>query len=247
MDVVPKNWYENWFGNEYLTLYAHRGDEEAKRLIKIVHENIHLSPDALIIDLCCGQGRHARTLAESGYRVVGVDLSRTMLEAANFNSTGSDRTRFIQADMRQLPFGQSFDLLLNLFTSFGYFNSDEENQGVFVQFRRVLKDDGWFIFDYLNDRHVKDNLVARQKEEIGNIIIELERFITDDRVQKKIVMTDKDKKSVFYESVKMYRPDDIYGMIDQAGLVVNKVFGDYDGSPFLPYSPRLVIIGSRKK
>ena len=246
MDVIPGNWYENWFGNEYLTLYAHRDEQEAKKLIELVSANIDLSSDALIIDLCCGQGRHARILAELGYNVVGIDLSRTLLEAAKYKSANSDKARFVQADMRQLPFRDSFDLLLNLFTSFGYFDSDVENQSVFHQFKQVLKDNGWFVFDYMNDKHVRDNLVRSQREEIGNIMIELERYISDERVEKKIIMHQNGKKSIFYESVKMYHPEKIQAMMKQAGLSVHKVMGDYDGSPFLPYSPRLLIIGSKK-
>jgi len=181
-----------------------------------------------------------------GYNVVGIDLSRTLLEAAKYKSTYSEKARFVQADMRQLPFRNSFDLLLNLFTSFGYFDSDVENQKVFYQFKQVLKDDGWFVFDYMNEKHVRDNLVSSQREEIGNIMIELERYISDERVQKKIIMYQNGKKSIFYESVKMYHPEKIQSMMQQAGLSVHKVMGDYDGAPFRPNSPRLVIIGSKK-
>ena len=77
-------------------------------------------------------------------------------------------------------------------------------------------------------------------------MIELERYISDERVEKKIIMYRNGKKSVFYESVKMYHPEKIQAMMKQAGLSVHKVMGDYDGSQFLPYSPRLVIIGSKK-
>ena len=246
MDVIPSNWYENWFGNEYLTLYAHRDEKEARKLINLVRQNINLKPDSQIIDLCCGQGRHAHILAELGYHVVGVDLSKTLLEVAKFNHSFSGTARFVQSDMRLLPFNHSFDLLLNLFTSFGYFDYDIENQSVFSQFRQALKQDGWFVFDYINDKHVRDNLVESQNEKIGNILIELERYISHERVEKKITMTQDSKKSIFYESVKMYPPDNIQKMMMQAELKIDKVLGDYDGSPFLADSPRLIIIGSKK-
>jgi ubiquinone/menaquinone biosynthesis C-methylase UbiE len=246
MDVIPRNWYENWFGNEYLTLYAHRDKKEARKLINLVRQNINLKPDAQIIDLCCGQGRHAHILAELGYHVVGVDLSKTLLEVAKFKHSSSGKAKFVQSDMRLLPFNHSFDLLLNLFTSFGYFDSDIENQCVFTQFRRVLKNDGWFVFDYINDKHVRDNLVESQNEKIGNIMIELKRYISHERVQKKITMTQDRRKSIFYESVKMYPPDKIEEMMLQADLKIHKMLGDYDGSPFLPDSPRLIIIGSKQ-
>jgi SAM-dependent methyltransferase len=246
MDVIPNNWYENWFGNEYLTLYAHRDEREARQLIHLVRKNIALKSDANIIDLCCGQGRHAHILAELGYRVVGVDLSRTLLEVAKYKYSPSTSARFVQADMRSLPFAQSFDLLLNLFTSFGYFESDTENMQVFSQFRQVLNDNGCFVFDYINDKHVIDNLVAEQREKIGNILIDLQRSISHGRVEKKITMTQGNKRSVFYESVKMYPPVKIKEMLQKSGLQVDMILGNYNGDAFNPDSPRLIVIGSKK-
>ena len=246
MDVVNKEWYKNWFGNEYLTVYAHRDQNEARELIELLQKYIDLRSDAYILDLCCGQGRHALTLAKKGYFVVGADLSRTLLEAAKFKATKQNSARFVQADMRYLPLKKSFDLVLNLFTSFGYFETDQENQAVFNQFRDVLKQDGRFVFDYLNPEHVVDNLVARQKERVGNLQIDLERYIEGDRVEKVIRLSRNDHKRVFYESVKMYRPQEIFDMMDESGLDIQHVFGDYQGTAFTNNSPRLVIIGSRR-
>lgn len=246
MDVISKEWYKNWFGNEYLTVYAHRDQKEARELIELIQKYIQLRSDAYILDLCCGQGRHALTLAKKGYFVVGADLSRTLLEAAKFKATDQDRARFVQADMRYLPLKKSFDLVLNLFTSFGYFETDQENKSVFYQFCDVLKKDGRFVFDYLNPDHVIGNLVSRQKEKVGNLQIDLERFIEGDRVEKVIKLSRDDHKRVFYESVKMYQPQEIFNMMDESGLNIQHVFGDYQGTEFKHNSPRLVIIGSRR-
>jgi len=239
MDVVDQDWYKNWFGNEYLTVYAHRDEAEAKKLIDLIHNHINLPDKACILDLCCGQGRHAAVLAEAGYRVIGVDLSRTLLETAKFTQNAS----FIQADMRYLPFRTSFDLLLNLFTSFGYFATDRENLAVFVQFALVMKEKAKFVFDFFNAYHVNKNLIAHHQEQIGNLIIEQERSIIKSRVQKKISLKRNGDISVFYESVKMYYPHEIFSMLEQAGLAVYRVFGDYDGSNFEEDAPRLLIIG----
>ena len=240
-----KNWYENWFGNEYLTVYSHRDNDEAQELIQLIHSYIHLEKDSKILDLCCGQGRHALILAREGYEVYGIDLSRTLLEIAKYTKTSKQTAYFIQADMRLLPTVNSFDLLLNLFTSFGYFETDEENKSVFLQFHQVLKDGRYFVFDYFNDRFISESLVPFHRERIGNVLVEQERVIEGSRVRKKIRITKDGRQSTFFESVKMYNPDQIFNMLDNSKLSIDYVFGDYQGSLFEQNSPRLIIIGKK--
>jgi len=241
-----KNWYENWFGNEYLTVYAHRDNLEAQELIQLIHSHIYLDKNSKVLDLCCGQGRHALVLAREGYEVYGIDLSRTLLEMAKFKKASGQSAYFIQADMRSLPTVNSFDLLLNLFTSFGYFETDEENQSVFLQFHQALKNKGYFVFDYFNDRFISESLVPFHKEKVGNVLVEQERFIEGSRVQKKIMITKEGKRSTFYESVRMYNPDQIFKMMSDSHLRIDDIFGDYRGSPFQHNSPRLIVIGRKE-
>ena len=131
MVVEKKTWYKSWFGNEYLTVYAHRDEEEARQVIDLIQRFIKINSDFNILDLCCGQGRHVLHLASLGFKVMGIDLSRTLLEVAKYKKNKDDSAHFIQADMRNLPTSQSFDLLLNLFTSFGYFETDKQIRCVF--------------------------------------------------------------------------------------------------------------------
>jgi len=240
------DWYKTWFGNEYLTVYNHRDEQEAQFLLNLILKNIPLKKNHKILDLCCGQGRHSLILSKLGFSVFGMDLSRTLLEIAKFKNTKNSAAYFIQADMRNIPVRDSIDLLLNLFTSFGYFQSDEENNEVFFQFNRSLRSGGYFVFDYFNSKHVVENLVPFQTEKIEGLLINLERKIENGRVLKKIFLSKNNSNSVFYESVKMYHPDEIFRMMDKAELYVYKVFGDYDGSDFSEKSPRLLVIGRKK-
>jgi len=240
------NWYENWFGNEYLTVYSHRDEEEARQLVQLILKNIALDKDAKIIDLCCGQGRHAFLFAREGFEVFGFDLSRTLLQVAKYKNNQSDNTFFIQADMRYLPAIHSFDLLLNLFTSFGYFESDIENKSVFQQFHQALKPGGYFVFDYFNAPYVLANLERYQTEQIGDLTVEQERFIEGSRVQKIIRLNRQGKQSTFYESVKMYNPDQILKMMEETCLSVRYIFGDDKGTPLNEESKRMIIIGQKE-
>ncbi|MCK4753777.1 MAG: methyltransferase domain-containing protein [Calditrichia bacterium] len=240
------NWYENWFGNEYLTVYAHRDEDEARELVQLILTCINLDKNAKIIDLCCGQGRHAFLFAQEGFEVYGFDLSRTLLQVAKYKNDQSNNTFFIQADMRYLPAMHSFDLLLNLFTSFGYFETDIENKIVFQQFHQVLNTGGYFVFDYFHTPYILANLERYQSEQIGDLTVELERFIEGSRVQKIIRLNRQGKQSTFYESVKMYKPDQILKMMEETSLSVRYIFGDYKGSPLSEDSERIIIIGQKE-
>lgn len=240
------NWYENWFGNEYLTVYAHRDENEARELVQLILTYINLDKNAKIIDLCCGQGRHAFLFAQEGFEVYGFDLSRTLLQVAKYKNDQSNNTFFIQADMRYLPAMHSFDLLLNLFTSFGYFETDIENKIVFQQFHQVLNTGGYFVFDYFHTPYILANLERYKSEQIGDLTVEQERFIEGSRVQKIIRLNRQGKQSTFYESVKMYKPDQIIKMMEETSLSVRYIFGDYKGSPLSEDSERIIIIGQKE-
>ena len=246
MEVKTRGWYKKWFGNEYLTVYAHRDEREAKQVITLLLENIKLKKHAKILDLCCGQGRHALLLARQGFSVFGIDLSRTLLEIAKFKNPPQQNAHFIQADMRHIPVNNKFDVLMNLFTSFGYFHEDRDNQGVFHQFNHALKPDAYFLFDYLNKHSVLKNLETYHKDTIGPVIVEQERQIVGDRVVKKIILQNGKDTRIFFESVRMYSPETILHMLRDAGLIPVKIYGSYTGSDFEINSSRFIVIGKKE-
>jgi SAM-dependent methyltransferase len=243
---MDKEWYKSWFGNDYLTVYSHRDQNEARQVINLIRTHITIKDDFKILDLCCGPGRHALILAGLGYEVYGIDLSRTLLEIAKFHRGENQPAYFIQADMRQLPIRHNFDLLLNLFTSFGYFEADKENEGVFFQFHHVLKPGGYFIFDYFNRSHVVNHLIPYHQEQIEDVLIEQERFIKGERIQKVITLKREGNRTVFHESVKLYEPEQILCMMKKTNLHVLQVFGDYSGEPLTAESERFIVIGLRQ-
>lgn len=243
--MIERDWYKKWFGDEYLAVYAHRDEKEAQQLVQLIFKNLILKPQAKILDLCCGPGRHVSIFADLNFQVCGIDLSATLLRKAKKNIKNSKNARFIQADMRRLPISSKFDLVLNLFTSFGYFDTDDENIKVLNQIYHVLKKNGIFVLDYFNSAFVQKNLIPKHKNRLGEVVVEQERFIKDSRVQKKINIIKDDKKSTFYESVKMYQPDEIFSMLKSVGLKISKIFGNYDGQVFNEDSPRLLIFGEK--
>jgi SAM-dependent methyltransferase len=131
-------WYKEWFGEEYLEMYSHRDASEAEEHVDFVERHLEGPRPRAVLDLACGAGRHTAVLRRRGYRTLGVDLSLTLL--ARMRVQGLPR---VAGDMRRLPFvAESFDWVLNFFTSFGYFEGERENFRVLEEVVRVLTPGG---------------------------------------------------------------------------------------------------------
>ncbi len=241
-------WFEQWFGEEYHALYPHRDEEDARRAVDLIRGVVRWSAGDRILDLACGPGRHAAALERLGGRVVGFDLSRAMLRRAR------ERTRvgLVRGDMRALPFRDgSFALAVNLFTSFGYFLSDDEHRRVVHQVAAALASGGHFVLDYLNAELVRRTVQLSQEAE--------GRAGTDDRrtevrvtrrigqggrfVIKEIELRDEGRR--FEERVRLYSPDELAALLMDSGLHVVAQFGDYDGTRLGPDAPRVILVAAR--
>jgi SAM-dependent methyltransferase len=235
-------WYREWFGEEYLELYAHRDEHEARRQVLFFREHFG-NVDGVILDLACGMGRHLTEFNGAGFDAVGCDLSFTLLR------TGIDEygpLPVARADMRSLPFcGGSFAGLVNFFTSFGYFATEEENLSVVREMARVLRPDGVFLFDYLNVDRELDKLVERETRDTPSGRVEIERWFDprDRSFNKRITIGQKR----YLERVRGYDLNEISTMFTSSGLSIRQVFGDFDGAPFDAASPRLILVGSKAR
>jgi len=236
-------WFEQWFGEEYLRLYPHRDDLDAQRAIGLVDRMTNLQ-GSRVLDLACGPGRHAVQLGLRGARVVGFDLSMPLLSRAKH---GRPPVRqLVRGDMRCLPFrASSFDVVVNLFTSFGYFARDEQHSQVLSQAATVLGPNGTFVLDYLNVALVRDALVPHEERTVGTQTVAIKRRISDDGrfVEKEMHLVD-DGRS-FLERVRLFSSGDLTAMMAEAGLAVRELFGDYDGGPLIPSAPRAILVARR--
>ena len=235
-------WFEQWFGEEYLRLYPHRDDEDARRAVRLVDEVAPLA-GARVLDLACGPGRHVGPLVARGARVVGLDLSSSLLARAR-QRLGGD-VPLVRGDMRRLPFGRdSFDIVVNLFTSFGYFSNDAEHLCVLKDVGWVLRPGGQFILDYLNASHVQAELVPREERELGTQRAVITRQLSEDAryVVKEMRFVDDGRR--FIERVRLFTPDDLRQLLADADLHVRAQFGDYDGRPWRPEAPRTILVAA---
>lgn len=238
-------WFKDWFASEeYLQVYSHRDKEEAKLLIEFILKGISIPKRAFVLDAACGAGRHTKIFLEKNYKIVGFDLSKTLLKIAKESLTRkSFNSAFVNADLRRVCFKQKFDLIINLFTSFGYFNDDSENLQFIKDAFSMLKNNGYYIFDYLNPVYVKNNLVPFSKSIKNKREIIEERKIIDGRVEKTITIKSDSETKKYKESVKLYSYNQIENMFSNIGFKVSKSFGDYYGNKFSENkSNRMLII-----
>ena len=243
-------WYRDWFGEDYLKVYPHRDQQEAVAQVAFVEKVLPLSPGAAVLDLGCGNGRHARELSRRGYEVTCLDLSSVLLKMAHKKGTHTGCCpRFVQADMRRLPFRSTFDAVMSFFTTFGYFESDSENLKTLLAIRDVLRPGGFFMQDYMNRDYVLGHLVPQDvRRENGYEVVQERRYDEQRRrIEKKIKLVEGEKQRHYFESVRLYSLAEMKTLLSRAGLVVDHAYGDFDGSPFAADSPRLILAGHKGK
>jgi SAM-dependent methyltransferase len=232
-------WFEEWFGEDYLRLYPHRDDADAERAVALICRSVGLQPGWRVLDVACGAGRHARAFAAAGARCIGLDLSATLLRLAREITDAP----LVRADMRDLPIRPgSMDLTVNLFTSFGYFERDAEHTTALAEMISTVRPGGWFVIDFLNPAAVRRRLVPEETIELPERTVQVTRSVSPDgRYVCKSIRAAKDRH--YMERVRLFEPHEISGMLETAGVTVRSRFGDYDASPMTPEAARTILLG----
>ncbi len=239
-------WYERWFGEEYLRLYGHRDEVEAARAVALVLAHRGRAGSGRALDLACGAGRHLRELERRGMRAFGLDLSFPLLVRAR-----AEGLAVVRGDMRELPFADgSFSLVTSFFTSFGYFDDPDDDERVLEEVRRILEPGGCFALDFMNAGRVRAELRPRDVREMeGRKIVETRRLVEGGRVVEKEIRIHSPggpEPVPFHERVRLYESDDLLRLFSRHGFRATDCFGNYDGAPLAPDSPRVIIIGRQR-
>ena len=241
-------WFKTWFGSdEYLNVYQHRNNEDAGKLIQLIISETKLLKGSSVLDAACGAGRHAFNLQYAGYHVTGFDLSKTLLKIAMRNAGAQNLSRnFFCADLRNVYLKKQFDLVVNLFTSFGYFENDVENFLFPKSAIQFLKNEGYYILDFLNAFYVIKNLIPESVKEFDSKTIIENRKISNGRVEKEIIIENKNGTETFMESVRLYTKHEIVRGFENLGYRTEKIFGDYSGSVYDENDSERLIIFFKK-
>ena len=248
-----KEWFKHWFNSPYYhILYKNRDDQEAQAFIDKLIDFLKPSANARFLDLGCGKGRHSVYLNQKGYSVVGVDLSpESIAYAAQFEKDADAKNnslRFMVQDMRKPAYVNYYDYVLNLFTSFGYFENEKDNYATINAVSKALKPNGILVVDFLNAHKVVENLdknVAETKV-CDDIAFKITREFTDGNIIKNIRFTDEGKDYRFQEKVKALTFEDFQKYFESNHFKLVNLFGDYQLGAYDPEeSDRLIMVAQK--
>ena len=237
----PENWFASWFDSPYYhILYKERNYREAQLFMDNLTHYLNLPEKAKVLDLCCGKGRHAIYLNQLGFDVLGADLSENSIAEANKNQ--NKNLHFQVHDMRE-KFEDKFDAIFNLFTSFGYFENDEDNLTTLIAIKESLTEHGFAVIDFMNVNQVIANLVPEEVKKVEGIDFHIKRYVSDGHIYKEIDFEDKGHNFHFTEKVKALTLTDFESMMGEAGIYLLDIFGDYKLKKFhKTESERLIMI-----
>lgn len=241
--MKKSDWFTDWFNTTYYhILYKNRNEEDAQLFMRNITEFLQLPKKSHILDLPCGKGRHSIYLNSLGYKVTGVDLSVNSIK--QIKKFENNSLNFEVKDMR-MTLSNHYNAIFNLFTSFGYFENDDDDVLVLKNIKKSLKNNGVFVLDFLNVINVKEHLVHKEIKIVDGIQFNLLREIKDGFIVKNISFIDKNIPYSFVEKVKYIDLKKFEDYFSSAGLKINNLFGDYQLTEFNPKtSDRLIIIAS---
>jgi SAM-dependent methyltransferase len=244
--VSQPEWFASWFDSaHYHSLYAHRDGAEAAALIGRLIDRLRMAGGATVLDLGCGTGRHARALASRGFNVLGIDLSAESIRQAK-ESEGPNLW-FRRQDMR-LPFGNDvFDFVVNLFTSYGYFEDPADDLTVIHNIARSLRAGGRVVLDYLNTARAARALARPEVVERDGVAYRISRWTDAGHIYKRIVIDDgRGGPLDFVERVARLSVEDFRFMFELSDMTLEATYGDYHLAPFdVGTSPRLILVARK--
>lgn len=245
-------WYLAFFGADYLDAYGHTFTaERAERETAFIEEILHLRAGDELLDLCCGQGRHAVPLASRGLRVTGQDLNEDYLRMAQRTAVAQGVVlETICSDMRVIPFESRFDAVVNLFSAFGYLESEQEDRKVLAQVAKALKPSGRLLLDLINREWVIANPVPNEwrMDERGRIYLEhrdVDLRHSRNHVTFTIVEPDGTRRESVGHHFRLYTLTEMIGMLESVGLVFTAAYGNFDGSPYTATTRRMIVTALR--
>lgn len=246
----PIEWWKSYFDAQYLLEYEplfslERDRAEVARLLDI----LGLPSGSRVLDVPCGQGRHAHLLAEAGFDVTGFDYSPQLLGKARARGTGP-RLRYRRGDMRRLPaqWRGGFDAVLNLFTSFGFFTSPQDDRAVIREFARVLVPGGVLVWHGANRDGVMARFLGRDWWTTRNrTLIAQERTFDSLSGQLTVESVWRGRRGMGSREhrIRLYSPTHLAELCADAGLIVEQAFEGFSDKPLARTSGEMMLVARK--
>jgi len=243
-------WWKKYFSEDYLKLYRH-DESETSRETEAIIRMLQIEKGEKILDLACGFGRHSVKLAQRGFEVTGYDLSESFLKRAQelANSIGV-KLELKRGDMREIPYNEEFDVVINMFTAFGFFESEMEDLKVLKGVNKALKPGGQFLMDVINRENILQITTPRRWMRENHSFLLEERFFDFFRsrleLTNQLLLSTGEMKEANY-SIRLYTLTEMLGLFNAAGLVLTDVYGDFSGALYNGASPRMILVAQKEK
>ena len=239
------DWFINWFNSKYYhILYKSRNKNEASDFIKTIISTLSLKSNNTVLDLGCGNGRHAISLSNHFKLVHGIDISSKNISIAKDHK--KENLKFFISDMRNFDTNTKYDCIFNLFTSFGYFKKNEDNIKVLKSCHYHLNKNGLLFIDFLNSEQIKRTINGlKETKNINGIRFNIHKEIIGDFVIKNIEIKDGEATYNFQEKGQLFKIQDFNKMFDISGFEIISSYGDYQMNPYDQNSSRLML-GAKK-
>lgn len=239
-------WFEEWFNTPfYHVLYQDRNEEEAEHFVSKLVDYLQIKEDKTILDLACGKGRHAVFLNKKGLNVVGADLSVNSI--ADAKKYEDDNLRFIVHDMREVIPNHKFDYIFNLFTSFGYFDTQKDNVKMLQSVHEMLNEGGKLIIDFMNVHKVIAHLVQEEVKKVDDIEFHIIREFDGKHILKNISFGHTGQSYSYTERVQGLMKEDFEKLLEKTNFKIDAIFGDFNLNEYhSETSDRLILIASKK-
>lgn len=240
-----KDWFAEWFDTPYYhLLYKHRNFDEAALFISNLLNYLQPGKKAVLLDACCGKGRHALYMNKAGFSVDAFDLSENNIRLAQQNQTAT--LHFYKNDIRTPLFLNKYDVAFNLFTSFGYFENEADNISAIKALSDSIKPEGVLVMDFLNAHKTIDNMVEKEQKKVGELTFNIKRKVKNGFIVKQISFEDNGRKFKFEERVKALYENDFKKYFNLAGLKLFKTAGDYHLNDFNKTTSDRLILFAKK-
>jgi len=239
---MQRKWFQYWFNSPYYhILYSQRNDAEAEFLIDNLTAYLKPALHSRILDIACGRGRHSVYLNKKGFDVTGIDLSEQSIKYAK--QFEQKHLHFFVHDMRKLGYINYYDIALNLFTSFGEYDTEKDHVNALKSFRKSIKEDGTVVIDYFNTQKIISNLTHRETKTVEGIDFDLHKFVAEGKIIKHINFEHKSQHYAFEERVQAFTLADFERMLEKSGLTIINTFGSYNLEAFdVAKSDRLILV-----
>jgi SAM-dependent methyltransferase len=248
MGTDQSAWYVNFFGEDYLNIYRHTlTAERTEKEVAFAEQKLELNLGARVLDLCCGPGRHSVLLAIRGYQVIALDLSQSYLDLAK-RAAADCKVAFdtVSADMREIPFDDYFDAAINMYSSFGYLESEAEDLKVLESISRSLKRGGGLLLDMLNREWAVANYIQNDwhSETDGTLYVEHRSLdLATSRMRVRFVIVDPNggRHDSIGHDIRLYSLTEMTRLLERVGLAKLEVFGGFDSEPYGIESRRMIL------